>query len=87
LLPRKPRVEWSHRETLGLVLAYERWHRMELNIWSFIKSRLGSLLAGRTNVNIKDKYRNLSEEEIIKFLKEAHHADFFDDFFLEFCTQ
>jgi len=60
---------------------------MEVNIWSYIKSRLGSLLAGRTNVNIKDKYRNLSEEEIRIFLKEAHHADFFDDFFLEFLTQ
>jgi len=76
LIPRKQRVEWSHRETLGLVVAYERWHRIEVNIWSYIKSRLGFMLAGRTNVNIKDKYRNLSEEEISNFLKEAYFSPF-----------
>eukprot|EP00924_Labyrinthula_sp_SR-Ha-C_P002714 snap_masked-scaffold_13-processed-gene-4.44-mRNA-1 protein AED:1.00 eAED:1.00 QI:0/-1/0/0/-1/1/1/0/201 len=62
LWPSKKRVSWSQDETNALFEGYEKYQG-ERNIWSLIKKddKLKDILFLRTNVDLKDKWRNLNK--------------------------
>ncbi|PVV05068.1 hypothetical protein BB560_000406 [Smittium megazygosporum] len=58
---KRSRNTWSPAETNALIEGYKKFGKN----WAKIKSEYSSILADRTNVNIKDRYRTLSNSGII----------------------
>lgn len=55
---RVKRKRWSQQEVDALMKGYNEFGSLP-NVWIMIKTKYADVLAGRTNVNIKDKYRNM----------------------------
>lgn len=57
---RKKRKRWSASEVEALVDGYEEFGD-EPNVWVLIKAKYPKVLRERSNVDIKDKHRNLQK--------------------------
>ncbi|CAH0479069.1 unnamed protein product [Peronospora belbahrii] len=55
---RRKRVRWSAEEEAALIEGY-RLYANYSNVWMLIKSKFPVVLQNRSNVDLKDKYRNL----------------------------
>ncbi|ETM02295.1 hypothetical protein, variant 2 [Phytophthora nicotianae P10297] len=55
---RRKRVRWSEEEEAALIMGY-RLYESYSNVWVLIKSKFPEVLRHRSNVDLKDKYRNL----------------------------
>ncbi|KAL3663508.1 hypothetical protein V7S43_011396 [Phytophthora oleae] len=55
---RRPRMRWSAEEVAALVEGYQLYKSYS-NVWMLIKNRFPDVLQRRSNVDLKDKYRNL----------------------------
>ncbi|KAI9993628.1 hypothetical protein PInf_015913 [Phytophthora infestans] len=55
---RRKRVRWSEEEEAALIEGY-RLYESYSNVWVLIKSKFPDVLHHRSNVDLKDKYRNL----------------------------
>lgn len=55
---RRKRVRWSTEEEAALIEGY-RLYESYSNVWVLIKTKFPDVLQNRSNVDLKDKYRNL----------------------------
>lgn len=55
---RPKRKRWSQAEVNALQKGYKEFSSLP-NVWVMIKSKFADVLSQRSNVDIKDKYRNL----------------------------
>ncbi|CAI5732515.1 unnamed protein product [Peronospora destructor] len=55
---RRKRVRWSAEEEAALIEGY-RLYESYSNVWVLIKTKYPDVLRNRSNVDLKDKYRNL----------------------------
>lgn len=55
---RPKRKRWSQAEVDALQKGYKEFSALP-NVWVMIKSKYANVLSQRSNVDIKDKYRNL----------------------------
>jgi hypothetical protein len=55
---RAKRKRWSTAEVEALRKGYKEFRALP-NVWMMIKTKYADVLASRSNVDIKDKYRNL----------------------------
>ena len=55
---RRKRVRWSAEEEAALIEGY-RLYESYSNVWMLIKTKYPDVLRNRSNVDLKDKYRNL----------------------------
>ncbi|KAE9362138.1 hypothetical protein PF008_g345 [Phytophthora fragariae] len=56
--PRRKPVRWSAEEEAALIQGY-RLYQAYSNVWVLIKTKFPVVLRNRSNVDLKDKYRNL----------------------------
>ncbi|KAG6608944.1 SANT/Myb domain [Phytophthora cinnamomi] len=56
--PRRKSVRWSAEEEAALIEGY-RLYETYSNVWVLIKTKYPNVLHNRSNVDLKDKYRNL----------------------------
>ena len=55
---RRKRVRWSAEEEEALIEGYRLYHKFS-NVWKLIKAKFPDVLRNRSNVDLKDKFRNL----------------------------
>ncbi|GMF38184.1 unnamed protein product [Phytophthora fragariaefolia] len=57
-VPRRKPVRWSADEEAALIEGYRLYEKYS-NVWMLIKMKFPGVLRNRSNVDLKDKYRNL----------------------------
>ncbi|CAI5723487.1 unnamed protein product [Hyaloperonospora brassicae] len=55
---RRKRVRWSAEEEEALIEGYRLYHKYS-SVWKLIKTKFPDVLRNRSNVDLKDKFRNL----------------------------
>ncbi|KAL4108350.1 hypothetical protein PRIC1_000068 [Phytophthora ramorum] len=74
----KTRRRWSREEEAALMEGYRAYQKYS-NVWVLIKAKYPDVFNDRTNVNLKDKYRNLVKYGRIQRSSNATNEDGQDD--------
>ncbi|KAL4164538.1 hypothetical protein KRP22_004403 [Phytophthora ramorum] len=74
----KTRRRWSREEEAALMEGYRAYQKYS-NVWVLIKAKYPDVFNDRTNVNLKDKYRNLVKYGRIQRSSNAGDEDGQDD--------
>ncbi|KAL4115540.1 hypothetical protein PRIC2_013701 [Phytophthora ramorum] len=74
----KTRRRWSREEEAALMEGYRAYQKYS-NVWVLIKAKYPDVFNDRTNVNLKDKYRNLVKYGRIQRSSNATDEDGQDD--------
>uniref|UniRef100_A0AAV1V9M8 Myb-like domain-containing protein n=1 Tax=Peronospora matthiolae TaxID=2874970 RepID=A0AAV1V9M8_9STRA len=69
---RRKRVRWSTEEEEALIEGYRLYHKFS-NVWMLIKTKFPDVLRNRSNVDLKDKFRNLRRyNRILRATADGH---------------